>query len=72
MNRLETFFGNTGVETEKDGSVVKGGNLSAFSSTYMFLGLKWSITVWAKNWKDAQDHCDEHGLTLEGKLDSLL
>lgn len=69
MNRFETEFGDTGLTP---GQPCVSGSLKAFDACYRFLDRSFSITVWARDWQDAERYCKEHGLRLDGQIEDVL
>jgi hypothetical protein len=65
VNRFDSELGDCGLS---NGPAFKQGNLMAFGAIYIFMGRKWGITVWAKDWEDADYYCARHGLRLEGEI----
>jgi hypothetical protein len=68
-NRFETDFGDDGL---KSGQPVIQCNLRAFDARYRFQDRTWSITVWARNWDEANRYAKEHGLQIDGQVDSVM
>lgn len=69
MNRFETEFGDTGIQP---GMPCKSGSLQAFDGRYRFQDRTFSITVWARDWEDAERYCKQHGLKLDGMIEEVL
>jgi hypothetical protein len=44
------------------------GELRPFGAIYLFIGRKWGITVWARNWEEAERHCASHGMRMDGEI----
>jgi hypothetical protein len=59
-SRFETDFGNDGYDQPS--------RLKAFGGRYRFNGRTYSITVWAIDWKDAEDWGRRHGLQIDGQI----
>lgn len=68
MSRLETFFGDNGMSP---GSEPVQGRMRAFGARYRFAGRTWGLVVWAHNWSDATEYARQHGLTIDGRIESV-
>lgn len=69
--RFQTDFGDTGMVTDSSGKVITDGHMEPYAARYSFIGCTWGITVWARSWEDAQEHCRKHNLVLDGKIESI-
>lgn len=63
MNRIFKYaiFGNDALQDKRK-------RLRPFSGLWIRNGVKIGITVWAFDWKDAQEWCDNHSLKLDGEI----
>lgn len=63
MNRIfkYTTFGDDGLKDPK-------GILRPFSGIWIRGDIRISITVWASDWKYAEEWCLVHGLKLDGEI----
>ena len=61
INRLETFFGETGIH---DGEC----ELKPFGGRYRFDNRTWSIVVWAQDWNSARQYAYQHNMTIDGQI----
>lgn len=69
MNRLETTFGDDGLDNSEE---VCQGNLRAFSALYRFDGRTWGITIWETTTINAMKYCREHGMEYGGRIEQRI